>query len=269
MKNLFKFSFLLVFLTLLFIGCQPTTQPDQATGNDARHADLAVSDVFAFSTGETGGGKLFIDTACYTVETVINADTSRTTTITFDETCALDDGIIRGGQIIINWELGWIWDSTKVTTVTFNNFSRDGDVLAGELELRFLKGSIAQGTKPTHEIVEKGMSLILANEQGTTTWEGTRTIEWQSGILTLADKTDDVKLVDIYKDGINRNGEHYIAEGNSIRLDQTCGEGAKLTSGTLTITKDDGTETLVDFGDGECDDIFSVTQNGVTIEINP
>lgn len=269
MKNLIKFSFLAVIVSIFAISCEPTPNPDQATGKDVRHADLAISDVFAFSTGETGGGKAFSsDSALYDVETVINPDTSRTTTITFDGVSTFEDGSIRGGQIIINWEFGWFLDSTKTTTVTFNDFSRDGNVVSGELELRFLKGSIAGGTKPTHEVVEKNMKLVYATGE-TTTWEGTRTVKWESGIATIRDRTDDVKLVDLFKDGTNRNGEHYIAEGTSLRIDNTCEGKAKMTSGTFTITKDDGTETLVDFGDGECDDIFTVTQGSMTITIKP
>ncbi len=267
MKNLLKISLVFVIISLIYFSCEQPTQPDQATGRDVRIGDLAVSDVFTFSTSETGGGKLYSDTNCYTVETVINQDTTRTTTITFDPTCTFEDGYVRGGQIIINWEFGWLWDTTKVVTVTFNQYSLNGNVLAGEIEIRFLRGSI--DNSPTHYIVEKDMSIELADQQGTTTWEGTRTIVWEQGAATIFNKSDNVVLIDLYKDGVNRNGEHYIAEGEDVKVDHTCGNGAKITDGIVTITKDDGTETIIDFGDGACDDSFTVTQNGTSVIINP
>lgn len=268
MKTFLKISFALTIFIVFLVGCKPQIQPDQITGTDISQAELAISDVFSFSTSETSGEKLS-DTSFYSVETIINSDTTRTTKITFDTTCVFEDGVVRGGQIIIDWTLGWLWDSTKVTTVSFNQFSRNGNILSGELELRFLRGSQTDLGKPTHEIIEKNMSIELANNQGTTTWDGTRTVQWESGILTIANKTDDVKLVELFKDGVNRNGEHYIAEGEDLRVDHTCSNGTKITSGILIITKDDGTEATIDFGDGECDNNFTVTQEGQTVQITP
>ena len=269
MKKLLKFSFLAIVLSIFAFGCQTPTQPDEATGKDVRAVDYAVSDVFAFATSETDGNKATLDTI-FDTETTIEGDI-RTTTITFDGITVFPDGIIRGGQIIIVWEIGWLWDTTKTTTVTFNDFSRNGDVLSGTLELSFLRGNIVSGTKPTHEIVSKNMLLVYAADAGTVAWEGTRTVVWEAGIVTIRDKSDDVKLVNFNKDGTNRNGEHFIAEGVDLRVDNTCdgGKKARVVSGIFTITKDDGVVTTIDFGDGECDNSFTVTQNGVTVTITP
>lgn len=259
----------LVLISLLFfaiISCEKPVEPDAATGRDITNADRAVSDVFAFAVGETGGKNLKVE-ECFSSETVANPDTSWTTTITFTN-CLGQDETLRNGKIILIWKAGWLRDSTKVTSVTFDKYSTNNDTISGTLEFSYIGGTVAN---PIHKIVEKNMKITFSSGD-IITWEGTRTIQWLEGYLTFGDKTDNKHSVDIYKNGYNRKGEHYIAETDNTPLviSNTCGDNkTHVNSGIITITKDDGTVTTIDFGNTDCEDSFTVTQNGVSIVVNP
>ncbi|MEA3450917.1 MAG: hypothetical protein U9Q83_03330, partial [Bacteroidota bacterium] len=123
MKNLLKISFLAILMAIFTFGCQKTFDPDQATGNDVRVADLAVSDVFTFSNSETDQSKSVLpDTNGFTKDIVENDDGTITTTLTFDPTFSFNDGVVRSGKIIITWQPYWRTDSTKQASATFDNF---------------------------------------------------------------------------------------------------------------------------------------------------
>ncbi len=265
MKKLLKLSTFVLVLALMVWSCEKPTQPDQATGRDVKNADLAVSDIFTFSNGETDSdnGKVFLDSTtdkCYTVDIDTNDDGSFTTTLEFDGS-ECNDGVTRDGKIIITWMPGWRINSSKYATVTFDDFSRNGNEIDGNLKIY----KTGQTGTFIYKIEENDMSFTYSDEKKVT-WTGWRTVEFKAGYLTPRDKTDDVRVVDFQRDGINSNGESFSATGEQLTIDATCENGTKVTSGTYTITKGDVT-TIVDFGDGECDDTYTVTQNGVSVEV--
>jgi len=263
---------LFVLLGLLFgivYSCKKPIEPDQATTNDVRNAELAQSDVFTFTQGNTDNGKAFTeDSGCINVSTVLNDDSSYTTTITFDSTCAFDDNVTRSGQIIITWEPGWRIDSTKSCSISFNDFTRDSVTLNGKVTMKFLKGSFVDKIPPKYRMDETDMSLQYADGKNST-WSGWRTVEWKQGFLTRRYRFDDVRVINFHRDGVNVNGESYTVDGNDLVLDNSCGTTKKTrtVSGTIVIVKGE-TTTTVDFGDGTCDDTFTITQGGVVITIN-
>lgn len=267
MKTLLKFTLLSAILALLAFGCKKPVQPDQATTNDVRTAELAQSDVFTFSQQANGNGKAFSkDSSCYNIDIDDNGDGSFTTTFTFDSSCNYPDGVVRSGQIIINWTPGWRFDSTEHATVSFNNYTRDSVVLSGTITIKFKSFSLDSSL--TYSMTEDKMNLKFPDGK-TTSWSGTRTVEWTYGFKTRFDRTDDVRKVNFHRDGINRNGEKYTADGSDLLIKNSCGDSHKshIVSGIIVIKKGDQT-TTVDFGNGDCDGTFTITQNGVTITVN-
>ncbi len=267
MKTLFKLTLVSVILALVAFGCKKPAQPDQATTNDVRTAELAQSDVFTFSQQTDGNDKAFSkDSSCYDVDIDENNDGSFTTTFTFDSSCTFSDGVVRSGQIIITWFPGWRFDTTKHTTVTFNNYTRDSIKLSGTVTISFTGGSL--DATLSYTMTEENMNITFADGK-TTSWRGTRTVEWTAGFRTILDRDDDVKKVNFHREGINRNGEAYTADGTDLLIKNSCGDTRKsrVVSGTIVIKKGDQT-TTVDFGNGDCDDTFTITQNGVTVTVN-
>jgi hypothetical protein len=271
MKNIVKISIFALLISIAAISCKKQIDPDQATGDDIRHADLAVSDVFTFTTGQTDNNTKEAtensDTTCFTKNTVLNPDSSFTTTINFNPNYKCKDGISRSGEIIINWQKGWRRDSTKYATVTFNKYSRDGRILSGNLKIKLISAKPSAQNPPKYKIVENNMKILFPNGQETS-WEGTRTVEWLSGFLTPKDRTDDVKKINFNTNGVNRKGQNYTAYGKNLTIDNSCGTTgrARITMGTITILKNN-IKTIIDFGDGECDDSYTITQNNITITI--
>jgi len=262
MKNLLKFSLALMLIAVFAISCDPIAEPDQATGRDVHIGELAVSDVFTFTNGETDGDEkaLLDDDDCFEKETEVLGDGSFQTILTFDETCTMTDGVVRGGQIIINWKTGWRMDSTKIVTVTFNKFSRDGNVLSGTINIQ-----LVSLLNKEFKITETDMKVLLTSQEEMT-WSGTRTVVWTAGYLTPKVKTDDVKTINFVKDGVNRNGEKYNAEGIDLIVSGTCDDGkTRITGGKFIITNitNNNQVTTVEFSG--CSDTFTV--NG--IEVTP
>lgn len=263
MKSFIKIFFVTAIVAIFAFSCGKQFDPDQVTGNDVRVADLAVSDVFTFSNRETDQGKsAFTSAVGYSKKVVDNGDGTSTTTLTFDPTFAFNDGIVRSGKIMITWQAGWRTDSTKKASVNFDNFSRDGNVLSGLVKFQLLSPD-----EPKYIFVEDNMSLTFKTSEKIT-WEGTRTVEWKAGFDTYSDRTDNVTKVNFTKSGVNRTGIAYTTTGVDLIMDNQCGQGkTKITAGTITNEKN-GVTTIFNFGDGQCDDTFTITQNGITITIN-
>lgn len=246
----------------MLFSCDSISEPDQATGRDVHVGELAVSDVFTFTNGETDGGeKAFAeDSTCYQREIEQLSNGSFKTTLTFDTTCTMSDGVVRGGQIIIEWQMGWRIDSTKIVNVTFNKFSRDGDVLSGTINIQLLSR-----LNKEYQITENDMKILLSSQEEVT-WDGTRTVKWDEGFLTPLNRYDDVKTVNFNKEGVNRNGESFTSEGIDLVVSNTCDDGkTRIIAGKIVITNvtNNNQQTTVQFNG--CTDTFTI--NG--IEVTP
>lgn len=265
MKNIINTSILLILLSVSLFSCKKTTL-DEATTKDVRVADLAVSDVFTYTTTETDNTKSVEKVDGMTVDVIFDEQSeSWITTITFENFLPAD-GVLRNGSIIIKWQNGWFWDSTKTTIVTFNNFSRDSMSINGELQIRHTV-SIEDGliVRPGNRIDEKNMVLTYP-DKSTVKWNGWRTIEWKSGWLTMLDKTDNVYEINWNKEGTNSLGETFTGEGNDLILDMGC-NFQSFTAGTINIVKADKNEFSIDYGDGDCDGTYTITSGKRTIEV--
>lgn len=262
MKNLLKFSLFAIIFAIFTFSCDKVTAPDQATGKDVHVGELAVSDVFTFTNSDTddGGKSALADSACYSRKTVQNTDGTFTTTLTFSDSCTLSDGVVRSGEIIINWEYGWRVDSTKQATITFNEFSRDSNVISGKITIKLESRVLLK-----YSMTENGMKVTLSTGEEVT-WSGTRTIQWSEGFITPRDRYDDVVTVNFTREGVNRNGESFIAEGKDLEITSTCDDGKmRITSGTIEITNITNNNSITTVEFNGCSDSFTV--NGV--EVNP
>lgn len=261
MKKLFKLSLVAFLIAVLSFGCDKLSEPDKATGRDVHLGELAVSDVFTFTDSETDGGKKYAkyDTTCFDVDVIQNEDSSFTTTITFVDSCDIGDGVMRSGQIIITWQAGWRLDTSKQVTVTFNDFSRDGNTISGNLVITRTDDAIN-----SYQVTENNMKILLSSSEEVT-WSGVRNVEWKKGFLTVLDRTDNVKMINFEREGVNRNGEEFTAEGIDLKLSNECDDHKpRIVDGVIEInnlTLDQ--ETTVEFNG--CSDTFII--NGV--EVNP
>ncbi len=272
MKKDFLKIFVLIFVFGAFLtACQEEFKPDTETAEDNARAENALGDVFALVSNNTSGdgGKSFLEDTtdeCFTRVIDTLEDGTFRLTLTFDSTgCDSGDGVIRKGQIITTFAGNWFEDKTKIVTTTFNNFSRDDVVLTGEVKIEFLG---LENLKPRHQLTATGMKLSFPDGKEIT-WSGTRTVKWLSGFLTRRIRKDDKIEINSEYAGVGRGGSSYTTLGENLVKDFAC-EYKQPVSGRFTITKPETGDVLtIDFGAGECDGEYTVTQNGTTVSIAP
>jgi hypothetical protein len=105
---------------------------------------------------------------------------------------------------------------------------------------------------------------ITLNDSTILTQLSTDTIKWVGGFET-ADKSDDV----YYKTGhgsitINDSLTYGRAITKALLYDRSC---EYVVSGTVELYKN-GSDVVIDYGDGTCDQVATVTMDGTTEEIN-
>ncbi len=179
-----------------------------------------------------------------------------TVTIYFDH-CATPNGHIRDGSIIITYSGGDYWTMGASWDVTFDNFFIDDRQVTGSRHVENV------GPESNGCVWNISANLTFTRSDGTTrTWSSTRTREITQGYR------DTVCTNHIYK--INGTASHADTQsGNSANLtftniirDLSC---AYITAGTINIVPNNGRpERSIDFGTGACDDIATVTKNGVS-----
>jgi len=204
---------------------------------------------------------------CATVTSVLTNDTW-TRTIDFGtQGCALPNGNVLKGKISISFSKNF---STPIRTITY------------KLEGFYHNDKLIEGSKTiTHEL--KTSDLLEAIHPVTThsidvkvtfpdgkiyTRIGTRVREMVEGFATFANWEDNVFKVWGYHITTFPNGSKYtctIKKANPLLIKMSCKMPFPV-SGILEIVKNENKATL-DYGNGECDKLATITNNGVTKEI--
>ncbi len=242
---------------LAFSACEKPDPDSQSAEDDARGSYI-MADAFAVANneaGDDGTGK-----TVYPEGMTVERDTVKhTVTITFDN-CDYR-GRIRNGIINITY--------TRIPTVglravnliiTFDNYTIDGIKVEGAIRTSF---------GGTYEVPE--INVIATNMKATFTDD--KYITWSSNkIFTITEGFGDYDIdnnvleISGTVSGTNRAGNDFTSVYDKVTLKRSCADGYPV-SGTVTITSDKGT-TVIDYGDGTCDDVITVTNNGVSVTIH-
>ena len=198
---------------------------------------------------------------------IIRRPNARRVVINFGEegtTCK--DGKTRKGKIIITFQKRHMRPGGRTTT-TFDGYSVNDIQVAGT---KIVTRLVDDNGRPRHNI--QVMEASLTFPDGTqTSWESERTRVWRVGFLTPFKPEDDVfSLAGTYS-GNNRDGVNYSMETTSPLIYRTACwfQGFRLPSaGTLLLDSDNRSERTVDFGEGACDDEFTVTIGDQVFVIN-
>jgi outer membrane murein-binding lipoprotein Lpp len=282
---------ILLFASLLsitlFIGCNSNEAVDTSatssvvTTDDAvvnSEIDATVDDVSIIaedqfdmqksSAAKTSSGMVSLLPTCATITTVLTNDTW-TRTIDFGtQGCALPNGNIVKGKIIISFSKNF---TTPIKTISYT--------LVGF----YHNGKLIEGTKTiTHEL--KSTDILTAIHPVTThsidvkiTYPdgkiysriGTRVREMVDGFTSIMNWEDNIFKVWGYHITTFPNGSKYtctIQKTSPLLIKMSCKMPFPV-SGVVEITKNDGKATL-DYGKGDCDDLATITVNGVSKEIH-
>lgn len=196
---------------------------------------------------------------CATV--TVSSDTfPKTITIDYGTSgCASQHGNVKTGKIIIE-VTDTIINAGAVKSIVYSDFYVNGNNVEGSGTIQNLgknsKGNwvLATNTDFTFTDSSNNLAKEVYND----------TIEWVSGFET-ADKTDDV----YYKTGdgsitLNDTIAYSRTITTPLLMDNTCGY---IISGVETLYKN-GSAVIIDYGDGTCDAVATVTIDGTTEEIS-
>ena len=244
----------LLFLSVLFVfsSCKKPDPDTQSAEDDARGSYI-MADAFAASNDASGDdGKSFLvcpDVYRNNVDTVI---------LTFNN-CEFR-GVTRNGVITVAYTINQTIGLRAVNMrVTFDNYTFGGKKLEGIITTSV--GGALVG--PTYTVKGANMKVTFADGK-TISWNSDQTYTMVQGFATPG-IDDNIIEISGTVDGVNREGESYSSVYEKVRIVRSCSSGYPV-SGTVTITSDKG-ETIIDYGDGTCDSIITVTNEGISVEI--
>ena len=282
MKNKF-----LLFATLLsitfFVGCNNETVNDDATSNkitadevvanseiDATVDDISIIAEDQFDVQKSNAAKTStpiksVLPSCATITSILTNNTW-TRTIDFGtQGCAMPNGNVLKGKIIINFSKNF---STPIRTITYTleGFYHNSKLIEGsktithELKTSDLLADIHPVT--THSIDMK----VTFSDGKIYTRVGTRVREMIEGFATITNWEDNVFKVWGYHITTFPNGSKYTCTIKTPLLIKMSCKMPFPVSGIVEVVKNENKATL-DYGVGECDKLATITINGVSREI--
>lgn len=260
--------------SLIFTGCRKKevleADTDTLSASDNSLAESYFTDVNNISdeaaTGSLssykGGSGDGILSACATISFTLNGVDTLMTIDFGASNCLCLDGRYRRGQILVTWS-GAYKDPGHVHTITFNNYFVNDNQIQGTKTVTN-NGLNNAGNLSFSIDINGTVILSQANGGGTITWVSQRTREFVAGASTPA-WADDVYLITGTASGISSTGKSFTAETTSpIRKELAC---HYIVSGTINFTPSGKFTRSIDFGNGACDNLATVTINGNTYTI--
>lgn len=259
-------------LTITFTSCNKEEElqtEDTSISRDGSFAESVfetVSDIadeaYDMSTGHlksTEWNRLFLsDCVTVTLDTTV---TPRVLTIDFGDTnCLCNDGRYRRGKIIVTFNGRYRHPGTVITHWFDNFFVNDNQV--DGIKVLTNMGENEDGN--IYFTIEVVGVIHKANNGGTISWNSSREREWILGYQT-GNRWDDVYLITGTADGILANGHTWEQEIiNALRVELAC---RFIVSGTVEIRPESRPVRILDYGNGDCDNVATVIVNGVTYTI--
>ena len=197
---------------------------------------------------------------------VITRDTvNRIITIDFGTSnCLGADGRNRRGKIIVNYT-GSYFEQGSVKTITFDNYYRNDNKVEGTRTVT--NTGLNASNQYTWKVEARNMK-ITRPDGSFHTWNSTRTRTMLNGESTPLNWRDDEYNISGSASGVNVRGVAYTATITTpLHRKLDC---RWIDSGVIKITPDDKPTRTLDYGNGACDRLLTVSVNNRsrTIEMN-
>lgn len=182
----------------------------------------------------------------------------RTIVLDFGDGCVGWNGRERSGQLLIELS-GNMMEAGSVRTVSFSDFT------AGNVAIAGTRVTTCEGTNGNGQpIYSRDVDMILTRNGNTFTRSADHNLTWISGFETDA-CGDNVIEVTGSATVIRPNGNTVTRTIiDPVVHDHTC---IYITAGSISVNAPGGVR-LIDFGNGSCDDVATVTIDGDTYEID-
>lgn len=277
MKKPWKIVLIGLVASLIMSSCRKKTQETDNDTDSASENFLATSigndlgnvadeagrtkNVSSFKTEESTA----ILSACASLQFDTLANTNEDTiTVNFGTSnCLCNDGRYRRGSIVITYNGKYRDSLTTITIVPKNYFVNDNGV-SGTKTVKNL-GHNTQG----HLIysITENITIAKANNGGTIEFNANRQRAWTNGENTLT-WLDDKYSITGSATGKNANGRTFTSNiTNALVRDMSAGCRKHFISGTIVHTPDNKPARIIDFGNGACDNLATVTINNKVHEI--
>jgi hypothetical protein len=257
MKSVLKFGmYAIVASALLFSSCKKDKEieTDLTSAEDQSQGEMVYDQVFKQvdeSATVAGLGK-----GTYPIVTIDSSISPATMRIYYGETNFLcKDGNYRRGTILVSWTGRYRAEGTAIT-ITFSDFFQNDNKVEGT-KIVTNTGRNANDNL-TFSIVVSGK--VINTDGKSHTWNSNRTRTWIEGEAT-AETSDDIYEISGTTNGINRNNLTYTAKiTKSLRVVMSC--EWRVVSGTVEVTPEGKSVRTIDFGNGACDRLVTVSVNG-------
>lgn len=273
MKKTRIFGWLIV-AGLLVSACQKNSKTEISTTDKEESIDLVTADD-AFDEVEeiadqaydmAGNGLKNSDDDrsrlgdCATIK-LDTLSVPRVLTIDFGEVnCLCNDGKYRRGQIIVTFT-GRYRRPGAVITHTFQNFYVNDNHMEGTKVMTNM-GLNEQGHMIFQHVAEG--SITFATDGHVINWSSNKTRSWIGGLGTPRWR-DDVFLLEGSSTASSSNGGSVLRTITSpLRREMNC---RWIVSGTVVTTPANRPERTLDFGDGTCDNLATLTIGDQTVTI--
>ncbi|MFC2112089.1 hypothetical protein ACFLTA_02375 [Bacteroidota bacterium] len=275
------FAFVLVAL-ITMVACEKNKSIvtlDLITATDDAIADMAYDDVFSevdavmntmdllgyVMPGDKSGLEIFETCKVITVEQPDGAFWPRTVTIDYGEGCTIGKRT-RKGKIVITVS-GPMWQEGSQRIVSLEDFYVNDHKIEGVRTVtnqgRHLDGNY-EGKRYISVSLDSGK--VITPEGQVITKEINRTRTFVEGEDSKWDTRDDIWYIEGIATGVNRNGIAFTREITSPLWKEI---GCRfITQGTVLISADGRPDAILDYGEGDCDPIATVTVGEETREIN-
>ena len=196
-------------------------------------------------------------TPCTTITITTNGN-GGTIILDFGDSCTLSNGAVVSGKIII--EYGPIISGTRTINYTFENYVHNGNAVSGGGEiLREISNVNGNPQSTVNELI----TVSFPSSDVVATRDGLRIVEWVDGFGsgTWVDNVYEVSgnWDTTFSTGLGRSG--VVTQVLVRRL--SC---LFVESGKLEIEQQ-GNVAEIDWGNGTCDNMATLTYNGVSYPI--
>lgn len=275
-KQLFRNVLYVASLMLAIASCKQDknddAQPsdDVAIARDQVKVEQTFNDVQSIADdadAENANSAYFKTTQGFTTLSncaTVTRDTIATPhTITIDfgsANCLCNDGRYRRGQILVSYT-GRYKDSGSVHTISFNNYFVNDNQVTGTKTVTNM-GTNNNGN--TYFTITVNGGLVLANNNGTISWTSSRVRTWVHGANTPA-RNDDVYRITGGATLIRANGATCnINITSPLIVALNCNW---IEQGTEDIIPQNRPARTLDYGNGTCDSLATITVNGNTYNV--
>lgn len=275
MKNVIKALVMAIIAVFFVTSCQQDSEnPNQLSEAELLSAvnESSVESAFedvddiayeSFFYLEEGGRIEVSEDSPIKCATRTHDKENKTITIDFGDGCEGPFGHVRSGKIIITYT-DRMYVPGSVVTVTFEDFVCDGRKIEGKR----IRTNISESE---NDFLRFRIQLV----EGRITWEdgtfATREADWEVTRIRTPNPINDERIRTGSASGVTREGIGYtVTITNRIVWKRGCLPTKRVmipVEGTKEIVLDNGTTITIDYGDGTCDNLVTITKDGVSKEV--